>query len=328
MNKILLENLKEYISGNNNILMIGLGFDQRCLSVLHNFPLGKAKQCVGISNAAWSDFNKIYINEFSKVAGEKAQIVGENALSILDIADNLRDYIATLTKLPDHSIVIDVTSLSHELVVILFGILNSLDLLEKVTLLYVGASEYSFNTSSDTVWLSRGVCSIRSILGFPGTMLPSKKLHLIVFAGFEVERAKEVIMQYEPSSLSIGLGHIEQSVSKNHYDKNKLFFDRLNSFIKDQDEYNQDIQHFEFSCVNPYETKRQLLEHIKNLKNSSDKNIVICPLNTKLSTVGVALTALEKPEIQICYAEPEEYNTEGYSKPGSEVTVISLKEYR
>jgi hypothetical protein len=48
-------------------------------------------------------------------------------------------------------------------------------------------------------------------------------------------------------------------------------------------------------------------------------------LNTKLSTVGVALAAIENPEIQICYAEPEEYNTDGYSKPGKEVTVISLQ---
>lgn len=32
-----------------------------------------------------------------------------------------------------------------------------------------------------------------------------------------------------------------------------------------------------------------------------------------VSTVGVVLAALEHPEIQICYAEPEEYNTDGYA---------------
>jgi len=324
MNKILIQDLKEYFTGSNYILMIGLGFDQRCLSVFKNFPIDKTVQIVGVSNASWNPDNNYHIAEFNNLAGENAKIVGENASSILDIADDLGDYVASVIRRDNQSLVIDISSLSHELIVLLIGILHSLNTLNKVTLLYVGASEYSFNTPNDTVWLSRGVKSIRSILGFPGIMLPSKKLHLIVLAGFEVERAKEVITQYEPSSLSIGLGHKNQSVSEAHHEKNKLFFDRLNSFINDQDAYTQDIKHFEFSCIDPQKTKNQLLEHIANLKESSDKNIVICPLNTKLSTVGVALAALENPEIQICYAEPDEYNTEGYSKPGTEVTILSL----
>jgi hypothetical protein len=143
-------------------------------------------------------------------------------------------------------------------------------------------------------------------------------------AGFEVERAAEVINQYEPSSLSIGKGGRDQSVSILHHEQNKYFFNKLNSFVNDQDTYHHNVKHFDFSCINPFDTKRQLLEHIAEIKTTSDVNIVICPLNTKLSTVGVALAAIENQEIQICYAEPEEYNIENYTEPGDEVTIVSF----
>jgi len=323
MNKILLENIKGHFVGEGYILMIGLGFDQRCLSVLNNFPQDKVAQIVGVLNAPWSDFNNTHISEFKRLSNNAAIVVGESALSVLDIADDLGRYISSI-DVSTKKLVIDITSLSHELVVIIIGVLHNFNIMDKVTLLYVGAAEYSFNTQNNAVWLSRGVKTIRSVLGFPGVMLPSKKLHLIVLAGFEVERANEVIIQYEPSSLSVGSGHKEQSISETHYKNNKIFSERLNSFINEQDVYTQEIRGFEFSCIDSYKTKEQLLEHIADLKKDMDKNIVICPLNTKISTVGVALAAIESPEIQICYAEPEEYNTEGYSKSGTEVTIISL----
>jgi hypothetical protein len=51
----------------------------------------------------------------------------------------------------------------------------------------------------------------------------ARALQLIVLVGFEVERAAEVITQYEPSSLSIGLGKKNQSISDGHHDNNKYF---------------------------------------------------------------------------------------------------------
>ncbi len=327
MHKIPLENLRKHFVDGNYVLMVGLGFDQRCLTTLSHFPLEKTVQIIGISNVGWSASNEKNITEFKKLVGANGIVIGDNATSVMEVSDRLVEFIRTFLEYPEKSLVIDITSLSHELLVVLLGILHSLQIMKKVTLLYVGASEYSFNAPGEAVWLSRGVRSIRSILGFPGTMLPSKKLHLVILAGFEVERASEIIVRYEPASMSIGLGKKEQSVSEEHHVKNKLFFDRLNQFVKEQDTYNEEIQHFEFSCIDPLLTKSQLLSHIDNLKTLDDKNIVICPLNTKLSTVGVVLATIEHPEIQICYAEPDEYNTEGYSKPGTEVTIISLENF-
>ncbi|MDA8152972.1 MAG: hypothetical protein M0003_09725 [Acidithiobacillus sp.] len=324
MHKILLENSREYFSGDNYILLIGLGFDSRGFAALTHFPCEKCVRIIGISNVGVKSCNEESIRGFSELVGESGVVIGNDATLVMDVADELVKYFNGI-NCHDKELVIDTTALSHELLAVIIGVIHSLQFFNKVTLLYVGAAEYSFNVPGDGMWLSRGVRSIRSILGFPGEMLPSRKLHLVVLAGFEVERASEVILSYEPASLSIGLGKREQSVSDAHHDKNKIFFDKLNIFVREQGVDNPDVYCFEFSCVDPLITKSQLLSHVDELKVSDDRNIVICPLNSKLSTVGVVLAAIERPEIQICYAEPDEYNIEGYALPGNELTVVSLE---
>lgn len=328
MNEIVqtsLEKLDDSFSDNNYILLAGLGFDNRSLAVINHFPIKKIDRIIGVSNVGWKHFNQENIDKFKSLDIANKEIIGCDSKSIIDVGDELVKFIESVLELPSKHLVVDITSFSHELLAVLIGVFNSFQIMNRTTMLYVGASEYSFNTDVKDIWLSRGVRQIRSVLGFPGTMLPSKKLHLIILAGFEVERAMEVITCYEPASISIGLGKKEQSVSGKHHDTNKVFFERLNQFVKNQDENTQDIYHFEFSCVNPMIAKNQLLDHIGELNVLKNKNIVVCPLNTKIVTVGVALAAIEHPEIQICYAEPEEYNTDGYSKAGENVTIFSLE---
>ncbi len=326
MAKISLDDVGQLFHTKNCVVIIGLGFDDRCLTALRSFPLESAVQIFGIANVISRPIHRSYIEEFNQISGDKGKIIGSESRSVIGLADEVVGLINNTLIGHQGSIVVDITSLSHELLVVILGALHSFDIMKRVTLLYVGASEYSSNTADNAVWLSRGVRSIRSVLGFPGTMLPSKRLHLIILAGFEVERASEVIIRYEPASLSIGVGHKDQSVSVELHKKNIQFFERLNQFVEEHNAETQEVLNFEFSCVDPYQTKQQLLAHIDGLPSLSDKNIVICPLNTKLSTVGVVLAALERSEIQICYAEPDEYNTDGYSKPGGFVTIVSLEE--
>ncbi len=42
-----------------------------------------------------------------------------------------------------------------------------------------------------------------------------------------------------------------------------------------------------------------------------DYNIVIAPMNKKISTIGAALLPLENTDIQLCYVPARYYNTEG-----------------
>lgn len=324
MHKVPLEQLPEEFSNFTGVLLIGLGFDHRCLAVLSNFPRDRVGEIIGVSNAGWGDQNQKNIDEFRKLAGSECLVVGQGATNVIEVADQLSQRLTAALADPAIKLLIDITSLSHELLVLLLGMLHELGGLDRTSLIYVGAAAYSTNTVPNAMWLSRGVKDVRSVLGFPGTMLPSRKLHLIILTGFEVERASEVILRYEPASMSIGLGAKGQSISEPHHSKNKEFFDGIAAFATSQDYGTDEISKFSFSCVSPTETRDQLVAHIGELGGFAQKNFVVCPLNTKLSTVGVVLAALEHPEIQICYAEPEEYNTEGYAIPGDEATIVAL----
>jgi hypothetical protein len=278
-----------------------------------------------ISNVAFGNSNEGGISAFNQLIKKhdsesiKRPILGIGCESILNIADTLKDEVLSLDE--DLRIVIDLTSLSHELLCVLVAILKQANRLENSTLCYTGAGKYSHNTKPDEMWLSRGVHSIRSILGFPGEMLPSKPLHLVLMMGFEVERALEVIVRYEPDALSLGMGDREQSVSEVHFNNNLVFFNKLNDFIKEQELVNSELKKFDFSCVDPFKTKEALEKH---LSEYHAWNTVICPLNTKLSTVGAALLCFDKPEYQLCYSQPIEYNISGYASAGEYITVVEL----
>lgn len=221
----------------------------------------------------------------------------------------------------DIKIVIDITTFSHEQLLIFFKVLNEYQLLNRVTVVYTGADKYSYNEKEDDLWLSRGVSSIRSVLGYSGEMLPTRTLHLMILVGFESRRARCVIEQYEPALLSLGVGSKQNSVTPEHYETNRHFFERVSHFTDSVSTISPDHIQFEFSCVNPFETKNKILEQ---LKNSPNHNVVVCPLNTKLSTIGVALAAFENDSIQICYPQAIEYNTEGYSEASKECRIFSL----
>ncbi|TKK40214.1 hypothetical protein PflCFBP13517_17060 [Pseudomonas fluorescens] len=321
MTKILLTDLQNSLPREKFALLIGLGFDERSLSVLSNVDVSCPSKIFGILNPAKAGMSQTkYHEQFLQIAPSTAELLGEGCRSIIEIVDILQARLYE-PEMKDLDLVVDITSLTHELLVAIIGLLASEKIMSRVTLLYTGADQYSFNTSSEKAWLSRGVVEIRSVLGFPGVMLPSKKLHLIIMAGFEIERAVEVIRRYEPAKLTIGYGAKSQSVSEEHHEVNKVFATQIEEFLIREDGVRNDLHHFEFSCVEPYAAKNDLIEF---LSHAHDENIVICPLNTKLSTVGAALAALELPNVQICYAQPAEYNFSGYAKPGAYVTVVRL----
>lgn len=321
MNKLPLSGLNKELVNKNFVLFLGLGFDQRSLSALSNIDPALPKKTIGLLNPLRPGTPQTNYGEaFLAAAGKHSEILGAKSNSLIETIDCIQDRLNS-DDIKDLEILIDITALSHELLIAFIGLLHSENLLDKTYLLYTGAEEYSFNTTAEQKWLSRGVVDIRSVLGFPGTMLPSKKLHLIIMAGFESERALEVISRYEPSRLTIAYGSKEQSISEKHHLNNIEYAQTILVTLLENSISMNEIHQLEFSCTDPFLTKKAITSYIEKFPN---ENIVICPLNTKTSTVGVTLAALEMSNIQICYAQPAEYNVSGYASPGNTITLIKL----
>ena len=65
------------------------------------------------------------------------------------------------------------------------------------------------------------------------------------------------------------------------------------------------VQEFEFSCTDIGITTSVLN---KIIAENEDYNIVISPLNNKISTIAAAIVGLKNEDVQICYASANQYN--------------------
>lgn len=317
--KINKKDLAQYLSGTPFQLIFGLGFDQRSLNVLELLEPLQPTKIIALTDSEIGRAVTDNLKRYQQIVGNNRCLV-EASSHVLGIADKL----SMLIRAFDNSarIIVDITAMTNEMLAILIAILREHQRLVDVTLCYTGATEYSYNSTTQEIWLSKGVSSIRSILGYPGEQLPSQPLHLVLMTGFEVERALETLARFEPAILSLGVGARDESISKKHYETNLAFTEKLEEFIAEQERSCATLTKFSFSCIDPRKTKQSLQEHLSAF---SGQNLVICPLNTKLSTVGASLYCFEHPEVQLCYTQPMEYNLAGYARAGDTISVFSFK---
>jgi len=253
--------------------------------------------------------------QLSDMFDGRASIVELSMENPLLIADHLQQEIKKLQRGTPTTYAIDVTSFTHEALLILLRVLQAAVKSEdNVIGLYNGATDYATGLPAEEKWLSKGVAEIRSVLGYPGEIVPTQKIHLIVLVGFEMERAERIIGAYEPSLLSLGYGSPLQSISFPLHNLNKRFHKRLSDRYKG-------VREFTFSLEDPLEAK---LSIEKQAKIQPGFNVFIAPMNTKISTVGVALAAFENEALQICYASAEQYNFQSYSSPSNDCYIFEV----
>ena len=213
---------------------------------------------------------------------------------------------------------VDITTFNRLTLLILLRILrNSLTKDNLVTFLYTPAKEYSIGLPYEEKWLTRGTLEVNSVFGYSGVIRPSRPYHLVILMGYEVERAISLINAYEPSKISVGYGRKESSISQDHHELNKKKFNEL------LDEF-PNAESFEFSCVDVIECKNDILNQISK---HTGYNIVISPLNNKISTLACGLAAFYNEEIQVAVAIPALYNHENYSTPGDCCHIIAIPDF-
>jgi hypothetical protein len=218
------------------------------------------------------------------------------------------------------SILLDITTFTHEMLLIILRLLQIICSNADITYVYANATEYDSGNEKNHKWLSKGIKEIRSVLGYPGNIIPIKKTHLIIIVGYEYERAAGIINILEPGSLELGYGQTEDATTNKDKDANEHYL----QLVKKMAISFTEIKTFNIKCNNPFDTYKKLSDRIKNIK---DKNIVIVPLNNKISTVGVAITAIKNDNIQLCYAPALVYNYLNYSRPGEYYYVFKISKF-
>lgn len=285
-----------------DLFVCSASYEDRCLSVPTAISASYVKSALILSNQDVLGNGKQNRAKLTQHFGDRARPITISKRHAIKTGDRLLEQFDAIAGSQPLNCVVDITCLTHEALLILIAILKfCLPKGSQTTFLYTPAKEYDPGTQSDEKWLSKGIRSLRSVLGYPGKLLPSRKTHLVVLVGFEVDRAFQLIETMEPSSLSLGVGR--QPTNERHTATNQHKFDRLKTLFPHADM-------FEFSTRNPHKARDDVLGVIDRFP---DQNIILAPMNTKISTLGVALAVDQRPEVQICYAPARFYNVENYS---------------
>jgi hypothetical protein len=314
--KIPLDSLNASLPEHIDVFICSASFERRSTVIPANLDYQRIDHAIICANqVTFTTLIDETATELCKMFGGRARIAELSMEDPLIVADQIQLEIRRLPEQQNRTYVIDITSFTHEALLILLRVLSSMVTpSEKIIGLYNGADDYSIGLPAEEKWLTKGVGEIRSVLGYAGQIIPTQKIHLIVLVGFEMERAERIIAAYEPSELSLGYGSQLESISLPFHALNRKFHQRL------CDKYKK-VSAFTFSCEDALAAKNSVEKQIQQMPGF---NVFIAPMNTKISTVGVALAAFENQKVQLCYATAEQYNVAGYSKPSNECYLFEI----
>ena len=204
------------------------------------------------------------------------------------------------------SLVIDITCMPRELLgMLLFAVRMHQECFPSVFVAYVAAPPEGYATQNpnlpkDDKWLSRGVTTVRTIVGYPGVFHGERPTHLIALAGHEFERLFAIAEYVEPNRLTIG-GEQEGSSTVSGAG---VLSQQVAQKLRDRIQV-PDIGDISFSAS----SIKDVVASLERLNfNASEENVALVAMNTKLAFVGAALFSLANRDVRMIYAVPREYN--------------------
>ena len=293
-------------------------FEERSVSIASNMLSTRIRKAVIFVNR---DYFEVARHNLERLKGIFSEVGRSYKLDTSDpvfTADQMVKALSgVLGKGGTRRIVVDITSFTRESMLMLLRYLYSHKSAENsVEFVYANASEYSVGDSVERKWLSRGHREVRSVLGYSGVLIPSKQTHLIVLVGFEDERALTLVQVCEPAKITLGIADEAEWATVPHQDTNLHRLTSLKNMVGE-------VEDFTFSGYDALKTKETVQSIVKRNKQY---NTMIAPMNTKISTIGVGMAALEDDTVQVCYSQANIYNVEGYSTPGEYFFHLSMDE--
>ncbi len=299
-----------------DMLICCASFEDRCLAVASSVNLSTIDTALVCRYSGYSELSESNLIKLQEVLSDKVIDITLDKDAPLSIYDTLYD--AILRHHPK-SVIIDISTFNRETILIILMLFKQ-DVFKNmsVTIGYVPADGYSdcIKYGANEIWLSKGVNAIRSVLGYAGSFTSLKKTLLIVLVGFEKERAEFLINSFEADKLYLGCVPPQESHNEELSAINKKNFDRLVSVVGG-------CCVFEFSCrylQQTYDVLKKIID-----ENKDNYNIIISPMNNKLSTLAVANVAFDYPDVQLCYASTNQYNTGAYSSSSQKVILFDYK---
>lgn len=316
MIKVIVDNLTTSLENKYDLFVCSSSFESRSTTIPLQLVCFSFERVILLENKNGSDIlkrNANTIKELFPLNRVDIQVDFHNTLRLVEDFSN-----AIPSRKDGYNILIDVTTFTHEELLICSRILLDNPRISKITCLYNNAADYCSGSPIQEKWLSQGAEMIHPVWGYPGLVLPSKKIHLVVIMGYESSRAFGAISDIEPSSITLIYGSSTSALTEKDKDANSFFKQALQDMAF---EYNE-VEDADIPCNDP----EKIVEGLEMIyQRNRDKNLIVVPLNSKMSTIGVIKFALLHEEIQVCYAPALIYNELNYSSPGRNCYIYELK---
>lgn len=320
--------LEQRLPGPVELFICAASFENRCLTVARSLKSKPSRSYI-IQNQ--ENLGRVGAN------AENLYSALEPAVQVVNVSlsDPVLSYDAMATMVDGFNcdggsyVLVDITCFMRETLLMFLSILRGkLSSWSNLGFVYNSARAYDVRagaadmqeasdvvgTDPPSIWLSHGVQDVRTVLGYPGLLRPSRQTHLIILLGYEFLRAEEIIERVQPSKLSVGYGELDESTYTQHGIANL-------AFLKELKLLHHDLESFRIFPRSALKTRDSLIDVIDTFPNH---NTVVAAMHTKISTCGAALAVWERPDVQICYAQAAMYNYEHYSAPGEDVYLFSL----
>ena len=315
MREVNSTELRTAIQGTISLISC-LSFEARSISV--------AKVLVGGDLRRWvCILNEDIETDVSEVRREAEAIAAEAGISIEFLTASKRnplrlaDALIGLSEDPaletqDHRWVAYITTMTHEMLLMMVAAADEIvERWRDLVLVYNGAGAYSGDDKPDEKWVSRGIHEVRSVIGYPGAWSPGEPTTLVALPGFDPERMGRMVEEIEPDQLIVG---IACPIGDRHAwtaDKNRGIANQLLQTRKGKT--------FDYPALDPLGAVDAVIEALRAVSG----NILLAPLNSKISTAALGVLARLRPEWQICYAPAFIYNIK-YSIPSEFFLMCSL----
>jgi len=280
--------------------------ENRCLGFLSKMNEWKPLEVVLFHNDDKSPKRKDnYDNMKSacrKICIELIDIKYMEGKPVKSFQDNMKRLKDLLLKYHDISIVLDVSVFSKRYLFMLLRWLDDENFWNRLAIVYSEPEDYIV---SKYIPLSFGLSSLQQIPGFSASPNMSRSVHLVLFLGYEGDRALSVYEHIQPMRTTLIIPHPPFKPE---------WIGRTENFNADLLNLVGNESMTKVDAIDPDETKAALEKIFNKCDKPGEYAKIICPLGTKPQALGIYsyLRECSDPPA-ILYAYPLRKNHEFYS---------------
>lgn len=237
------------------------------------------------------------------------QFTEANAVkSLRDNMERLRDI---LERFRSGAIVLDISVFTKRHLLMMLRWLDDEGFWDRLTIVYSEPEDYDV---SQYIPLSFGLASLQQIPGFPACPDLSRPVHLVLFLGYEGDRALAVYEHVQPMQATLVIPHPPYKPSWRG--RTERFNADLLAVV------GEDLAQ-RVDSINPDATKAALAAIFGDGSTRSEHAKIICPLGTKPQTLGVYSYVRECADPPaVVYASPLRHNHEFFSYGVGETWIL------